>query len=329
MNRSGKYKAIFLAICESVEDENRHPTAIKPLCATRWLCRLAAIKSALDQYPAILQSLDEMARGETDTATKANGLLDRFWKGKVYLGLKMAAKQVAILEQLNSALHAQAKSANVSGMLEAVKIASTHVSAQRTDEVFHELFSAAEEKCEEYQLNPLEAPRTRVPPGRNTGEAAEYQPKNSEEYYRKQYFQFIDVIVTGLLERYDPLKSGLAQYLMLETMLTSGKVDEDVVSKYPEVDGLTLPIQLEMFKQTYKAESLHEAKVSYRSTEHSVRSLFPQVLVLLKLLLVCPVSSCECERSFSTLRRLKTWLRATMTQRRLNHISICHVHQEQ
>ncbi|XP_028416128.1 zinc finger MYM-type protein 1-like [Dendronephthya gigantea] len=49
MKRSGKYKAIFLAICESTEDDNLHPTAIKPLCATRWLCRLAAIESALDR----------------------------------------------------------------------------------------------------------------------------------------------------------------------------------------------------------------------------------------------------------------------------------------
>lgn len=112
-------------------------------------------------------------------------------------------------------------------------------------------------------------------------------------------------------------------------MLTSGKVDEELVSKYPELDSLTLPIQLEMFKQTYKAESLHEAKVAYRSMEHAVRLLFPQVLVVLKLLLVCPVSSCECERSFSALRRLKTWLRTTMTQRRINHVSICHVHREQ
>ncbi len=327
MKRSGKYKAIFLAICESTEDDNLHPTAIKPLCATRWLCRLAAIQSALDQYPAILQSLEEMARDETDTATKANGLFDRFQKGKVFLGLKMAAKPVAILEQLNSAL--QSKSANMSGMVEAVKTSSTHISAQRTDEVFHELFSAAEEKCEEYQLDPLEVPRARVPPRRYTGEAAEYRPNSSEEYYRKQYFEFIDSIVTGLSARYDPDKSGLAQYLKLETMLTSGKVDEEVVSKYPELDGLTLPIQLEMFKQTFKAESLHEAKVIYRSMEHAVHLLFPQVLVLLKLLLVCPVSSCECERSFSALRRLKTWLRTTMTQRRLNHISICHVHQEQ
>lgn len=111
-------------------------------------------------------------------------------------------------------------------------------------------------------------------------------------------------------------------------MLISGKVDEDVASQYPELDRLSLPVQLEMFKQTYKAKSLHGAKLAYRSMEHAVRLLFPQVLVLLKLLLVCPVSSCECERSFSALRRLKTWLRATMAQSRLNHVSICHVHRE-
>ena len=70
----------------------------KLLCATRWLCRLEAIQSALDQYPVVLQSLQEMASGVTDTATKANGLLDRFQKGKVFLGLTMAAKPVAILE---------------------------------------------------------------------------------------------------------------------------------------------------------------------------------------------------------------------------------------
>ena len=142
MKGSGKYKAIFLAISESIEDDDDdlHPTVIKPLCATRWLCRLEAIQSALDQCPVVLKSLLETTRGVTDTATKANGLLDRFQKGKVFLGLAMAAKPVAILEQLNSAL--KAKSANVSGMVEAVKTSSTHISVQRTDEAFHQLFTA-------------------------------------------------------------------------------------------------------------------------------------------------------------------------------------------
>ncbi|KAI6658174.1 Zinc finger MYM-type protein 1-like [Oopsacas minuta] len=116
--------------------------------------------------------------------------------------------------------------------------------------------------------------------------------------------------------------------MKLENVLTSGKVDLDVISKYPELDKCSLQMQLEIFKHNYKPDTLSDAKLSYRSMTPEVRSLFPQVVVLLKLLLVCPVSSCECECSFSALRRLKTWLRATMTQHRLNCVSVCHVHCE-
>ena len=44
------------------------------------------------------------------------------------------------------------------------------------------------------------------------------------------------------------------------------------------------------------SDTLNDAKLSYRSMTPEVRSLFPQVVVLLKLLLVCSVSSCECEK---------------------------------
>ena len=46
------------------------------------------------------------------------------------------------------------------------------------------------------------------------------------------------------------------------------------------------------------------------------------------LLLAVPASSVEAERSFSALRRLKTWLRSSMSQTRLNNVAMCHVHQE-
>ena len=41
-----------------------------------------------------------------------------------------------------------------------------------------------------------------------------------------------------------------------------------------------------------------------------------------------PASSCEAERSFSALRRIKTWLRSTMTQKRLDNVMMCHIHRE-
>ena len=49
---------------------------------------------------------------------------------------------------------------------------------------------------------------------------------------------------------------------------------------------------------------------------------------MMRILLVNPASSFSAERSFSSLRRLKTWLRSTMTQKRLNSVALCHIHQE-
>ena len=57
-----------------------------------------------------------------------------------------------------------------------------------------------------------------------------------------------------------------------------------------------------------------------------VRRMFPQLKRLLRLLLVSLASSYEAERSFSSLRRIKSWLRSTMTQKRLNNVMICNVH---
>ena len=48
------------------------------------------------------------------------------------------------------------------------------------------------------------------------------------------------------------------------------------------------------------------------------------MLILLHLL---PATSATAERSFSCLRRLKTYLRTTMGQERVNSVMILHVHQ--
>ena len=41
-----------------------------------------------------------------------------------------------------------------------------------------------------------------------------------------------------------------------------------------------------------------------------------------------PVTSCTCERSISVLRRLKTYLRSTMTETRLKGLALLNVHRE-
>jgi hypothetical protein len=110
-------------------------------------------------------------------------------------------------------------------------------------------------------------------------------------------------------------------------MLLSGVVDKPLVQKYPELSGDNLHIELQMFTAKYTYRNLSEATSVLKSMHPGVLAMFKQVETLVRILLLYPVSSCEAERSFSCLRRLKTWLRNSMTQKRLNSLAVCHVHQ--
>ena len=54
------------------------------------------------------------------------------------------------------------------------------------------------------------------------------------------------------------------------------------------------------------------------------RKMMSEVDRLLSLYLTIPMTTATAERSFSALRRLKNYLRTTMTQQRLNHIILLH-----
>jgi hypothetical protein len=112
----------------------------------------------------------------------------------------------------------------------------------------------------------------------------------------------------------------------LEETLLSGEIDAAVIEKYPELNRESLSVQLSMSRLNYSFSYSAEAAGIIRGLP--VEVLFGQVENLVRLLLVVPVSSCEAERSFSVLRRLKTWLRSTMSQNRPNHVAVCHVHQD-
>ena len=52
------------------------------------------------------------------------------------------------------------------------------------------------------------------------------------------------------------------------------------------------------------------------------------VWIVLKLLLVMPATNATSERSFSGLRRIKTYLRTTMNQMQLNNLMALHIHSD-
>ncbi|KAJ8947216.1 hypothetical protein NQ318_001502 [Aromia moschata] len=56
--------------------------------------------------------------------------------------------------------------------------------------------------------------------------------------------------------------------------------------------------------------------------------IYPNIKTLLKIFATLPVSTCSAERSFSTLKRLKTYLRNTTSTNRLNGFALMNIHPE-
>ena len=67
-------------------------------------------------------------------------------------------------------------------------------------------------------------------------------------------------------------------------------------------------------------------EATLREMPHDSDSVFVNIEVALKLLATIPVTSCECERSFSAMKRLKTYTRSQMSAERLDGLALMHVH---
>ena len=58
------------------------------------------------------------------------------------------------------------------------------------------------------------------------------------------------------------------------------------------------------------------------------KDVYVNISTIFQILITIPMSSASCERSISTLRNLKTYLRTTMVQNRLNGLALMHAHRE-
>ena len=104
------------------------------------------------------------------------------------------------------------------------------------------------------------------------------------------------------------------------------KILEEVVTAYPELNKGKLKTELSVLYErndmwTYSA-AVALSKTTARDNLHEV---FSEILKLLKILVVTAMTTAEPERCFSTLKRIKTFLRSTMKKERLSALCMLSV----
>jgi DNA repair protein RadC len=56
--------------------------------------------------------------------------------------------------------------------------------------------------------------------------------------------------------------------------------------------------------------------------EKNIQSVYPNIEIVLRIFLSTPASNCSAERSFTSLRRIKNYLRSTLSDEKLNAFAI-------
>ena len=108
---------------------------------------------------------------------------------------------------------------------------------------------------------------------------------------------------------------------------SSEKADDDEVLEFFKDDTCfdsTVKTNLQLWDAYFEEKELPETAQS--SLQYANYLVFPNIRKMLIHTLVLPVTLCEAERSFSTLRRIKTCLCSTMKQEKLTGLALLNVH---
>jgi hypothetical protein len=151
-----------------------------------------------------------------------------------------------------------------------------------------------------------------------------------EEYYRRStYIPVLDDTICQLHERFqnhNKLINSLHKILPYHCINVNYNEIEECVHFYFG-DDYTAEGEFKIWKTKFiKLPATDRPKSALPSLSICNADFFPTVHFLLKVLATLPVSTATAERTFSTLKRLKTYLRNATGPERLTGMALLSVH---
>ncbi|XP_073231796.1 52 kDa repressor of the inhibitor of the protein kinase-like [Porites lutea] len=142
---------------------------------------------------------------------------------------------------------------------------------------------------------------------------------------------FFDHIISELDDQFSSLTLrvskllGLVPSVIQESRVTAQQLT-DLVDLYK--DDLPSPQLFSSEFQRWKI-MVQNGRIAADSCASSLKACdpddFPNLYMLLKIAATLPVTTCECERSISTMRRLNNYMRCTMGESRLSSLALMHI----
>ena len=318
---------------------------LQSLSTTRWTTRVKAADVVFTKAAELRETLEMLkcdSSVNADTKARINGILKQLSSCAAMFYLNATRKLIVLLEKFSKELQSVDISADYA-------LFSLKLILQRLQEMREEEFDSILEEAKRVSnvgkdTSDMAEPRQRkIPRWMETGESIPTDrlpttwSTTSNAEMRRAYFQAIDVIVSSITDRFEQrdlslLKSieqilfqSIKQRGVSPSSLTNDLINKDKLATnlddLPTILGLYNVQHKQKVKEVSRISTIAEIFNAMPSAKHQCS----EVHKLLKLYYTVPLSSASCERSFSAMRRLKTWIRARSGGNHLNDIMFAHI----
>ncbi|XP_047105419.1 52 kDa repressor of the inhibitor of the protein kinase-like [Schistocerca piceifrons] len=278
----------------SDQTESSHSTLIS-LCETRWTEKHVAVERFAEMLPvvcAILEALQDAV--SRDVATEAYQLQTAMENSQFIMSLVILRKIFSYTANLNKAM--QKVSVDLMNTCSYAKTVKSTLQNIRNESEFLVVF----EQAKQMSSSDITVPRTT---GRQT-QRSNVPGETAEIYYRRNvFYPFPEHVITELDARFKPHEATIEEI----QMLLPEKTNNDSRTKE----------NLKKIVQTF-LEVIDQCDELF----------FPSIKKFIIILATLPVSTPTPERCFSTMKRLKTYIRNKMGAERLTGLALMSVHRD-
>ena len=326
--------------CAEDEDEGYRKN-IRMFCQTRWTVRAASLNSIFQNYTQLEELWDWCLTEYQDTEAKARagGVKVQMKSFDFFFGIRLGYLLLSRSDNLSASLQSPDLSA-ADGQAISRRTVSV-LETLRDEDRYIMFWERCLKEAPRSSVNDPKLPRTKKAPKKIEecigGRSAPEYHNDEVSYYRQIYFDALDYIINSIKDRFEQPEYQI--YVNLENLLLKAAYEEDFEHEFIQVvtfykgdfntNRLRLHLQI-IGNECRKLDSknLSSITVMLRSIPGASQSVIEEVYVLVNLILVMPATNSSSERSFSMLKLIKTYLRSTMGQTRLNHLMILSIYKD-